>query len=124
MEILQEGLAVSLFAMAIVFVVLTVLLLLIKLQTYIFSKIEEVNKIQEYHEQAIETVNNMDLEKNKDAAIETQKNVQKDIYNNEEVVAAIMAALSIYTEDDKVQFKIRSIRRVEEDTNWAKANLL
>lgn len=124
MKILQEGLAVSLFAMAIVFVVLTVLLLLIKLQTYIFSKIEEVNKIQEHHEQAIETVNNMDLEKNKDAAIETQKNVQKDIYNNEEIVAAIMAALSIYTEDDKVQFKIRSIRRVEEDTNWAKANLL
>lgn len=124
MKILQEGLAVSLFAMAIVFVVLTVLLLLIKLQTYIFSKIEEVNKIQEHHEQAIETVNNMDLEKNKDAAIEIQKNVQEDIYHNEEIVVAIMAALSIYTEDDKVQFKIRSIRRVEEDTNWAKANLL
>ncbi|SHJ70304.1 Oxaloacetate decarboxylase, gamma chain [Clostridium amylolyticum] len=124
MKILQEGLAVTLFAMAIVFMVLTVLLLLIKLQTYIFSKIEEVNKKQEHHEKAIEITNNMGLEKNKDAAIETQKNVQKDIYNNEEIVAAIMAALSIYTEDDKVQFKIRSIRRVEEDTNWAKANLL
>lgn len=124
MKILQEGLAVTLFAMAIVFMVLAVLLLLIKLQTYIFSKIEEVNKKQEHHEEAIENTNNMDLGKNKDAAIETQKNVRKDIYNNEEIVAAIMAALSIYTEDDKVQFKIRSIRRVEEDTNWAKANLL
>lgn len=124
MKILQEGLAVSLFSMAIVFAVLIVLILFIKLQTYIFSKGEGSNKKQDHHEQAIETVNNIDFEENKDAAIETQKNVQEDIYNNEEIVAAIMAALSIYTEDDKVQFKIRSIKRLEEDTNWAKANLL
>ncbi len=123
MKTLQEGLAVTLFAMAIVFVVLAVLLLLIKLQTYVFSKFEEVDKKENHSDVAMENVSKEDLEKNKDEALETHENVKENIDNNEEIVAAIMAALSMYTEDDKVQFKIRSIRRVEEYNHWAKANL-
>lgn len=98
---LKEGLLVTVFSMAIVFAVLEVISLLISLETYIISKFSGEKKKEELN------VNTAQTEENQE--------------DNLEIIAAITAALEMYTSLSSVQFKIKSIVRTKDNLNWRRA---
>lgn len=115
MGILEEGSMVTLFAMAIVFAGLVVLMILIKVQTRIFSgNKEEVKK---------ENIVNPSVRNISDVSKKAEKEVVKE-EDDLELVAAIMATISLYANMDSSEFVIKSIKRVSvNESNWRRAGL-
>lgn len=101
LDILKEGLFVTVFSMAIVFAVLEVISLIISLETYIINKFSSEKK-------------KVELKVNVSEVIEKQE-------DNLEIIAAITAALAMYTSLSSSQFKIKSIIRTKDSYNWRKA---
>lgn len=100
LELLKEGLLVTVFSMFIVFTVLEVISLLISLQSFILNKSEKEKKKE------LVTVNSI-------AIVEKEDDL--------EIIAAITAALTMYTGLKNNQFKIKSIVRTKDNLNWRKA---
>ncbi|WP_040213810.1 OadG family protein [Clostridium polynesiense] len=127
MKILQEGIAVSIFAMVIVFFVLIAIMFIIKIQSRILGVSDKENQRKEEKNIKAETVK---LNDNSSEVSRIITHAESDVSrsntkdNKEEVVAAIIAALMLYGEENNVQFKIKSIRRIDGDSAWAQANLL
>jgi len=99
--ILKEGLLVTVFSMAIVFAVLEIISVLISLETFIINKFSDEKKKNQLN------VNNIEI-------VEKQ---QDDL----EIIAAITAALSMYTSLSGTQFKIKSIVRTKDSLGWRRA---
>ncbi len=114
-QLLGEGLEITLFAMAIVFAVLIVLMFIIKIQTSIFSNFNKEDK-------NIEKSNEHEKLEVKDSL--SQSSNYENLIKDEEIVGAIMAALSAYCEEEGTKFRIKNIKRVSEnDSNWRRAGL-
>lgn len=112
MDLLVEGLSVTLFAMAIVFGVLVALMFIIKLQTAILSK--DKPKASKPIEKA-----EVKQEVNVKPAVEPKKD-----NTDEELVAVIMSAISAYSDMQGIDFTIKSIKRVStNDSGWRRAGL-
>ncbi|MDV3426076.1 MAG: OadG family protein [Bacillota bacterium] len=101
LDILKEGLFVTIFSMAIVFAVLEIISLLISLETYIINKFSGRKKKGKLN------VNDIQIEEKQE--------------DNLEIIAAITAALSMYTSLSGKQFKIKSIVRTKDSLNWRRA---
>lgn len=101
LDILKEGLFVTVFSMAVVFAVLEVISLIISFETYIINKFSSEKKKAE-------------LKVNVSEVTEKQE-------DNLEIIAAITAALTMYTSLSSSQFKIKSIIRTKDSYNWRKA---
>ena len=115
MGILEQGVMVTLFAMAIVFAGLVVLMILIKFQTRIFSGNKEEVKKERIINSSVSHISN--------ASEKVEKTVVKE-EDDLELVAAIMAAISLYTNMDSSEFVIKSIKRVSgNESNWRRAGL-
>ena len=98
---------VTLLFMVIVFLLLIILTLIIKLQTKTVDKALKEDK-SNLEDNNIKT--NQDYINN-----ETEEKFIKE--DNLELIAAIMGALSMHTGKNVADFKIKSIKRVDE-TNW------
>lgn len=109
LEKLELGLLVTVFAMLIVFAVLYVIQLVIKIQTYLLKDVGE-------HKKENTVINVIPKE---EMVIQEVKPVENDL----EVVAAIMAALSAYTGKSSDELNIRSIKRVNANSNWRSSSL-
>ncbi|MBU5592085.1 OadG family protein [Clostridium sp. MSJ-4] len=111
MELFLEGLRITGFSMAIVFTVLIVIMFLIKIETLLLSK-ERKNK------QADEgNITNTEIITKKEEVIEEE---DKD----EELVAVIMAAISSFMDNEGMEFKIKSIKRINNsDSAWRRAGM-
>lgn len=101
LDIFKEGMFVTVFSMTVVFVVLEVISLIISLETFIINKFSPEKKKAELKVSVSEV---------------TEK--QED---NLEIIAAITAALSMYTSLSSSQFKIKSIVRTKDSYNWRRA---
>lgn len=101
LDIFKEGMFVTVFSMTVVFVVLEVISLIISLETFIINKFSPEKKKAE-------------LKVSVSEATEKQE-------DNLEIIAAITAALSMYTSLSSSQFKIKSIVRTKDSYNWRRA---
>lgn len=101
MNVLKEGLLVTAFSMAVVFTVLIVISFIISLETFIISKLSSGKKKEGLN------VNTAEV---------TEK--QED---DLEIIAAITAALSMYTNLPEKQLRIKSIVRAKDSLSWRKA---
>lgn len=103
---LSQAGSVTLVAMSIVFVVLIVLMFVIKIQTRVLGGIKEEKK--EINDRKIETVTEV-----REEPVVKPKRLEDDM----QLVAAIMAALSVYTGKDASELRIKSISR-SNSSNW------
>lgn len=101
----QAGI-VTLVSMSIVFIVLVVLMFVIKIQTRVLGGVKEEKK--EIIDKKIEVVTES-KEKKEIKSVRVEDDMQ--------LVAAIMAALSVYTGKDVSELRIKSINR-SNSSNW------
>lgn len=111
MEKLIFSLNVSGIAMTIVFGMLLVLMLIIKLQSFIIN--------ESYKKKAVDR----EVTKGKDDVLTEgiQDTEVVDLNNDCELVASIMAALMVYTGKSQGQLNIKSIKRVN-NSSWRDAS--
>jgi glutaconyl-CoA/methylmalonyl-CoA decarboxylase subunit delta len=113
-ERIGYGLGVTVFSMSFVFIVLVMLMFVLKLQGFIFR--DRPNKIlgDEKKNDVITEI--------KDLQVEV---VEKNYASEEEIAAAIVAAICTYSNVSSDEFIIKSIRRVSgNDSNWRKAGVV
>ncbi|MFA9397923.1 MAG: OadG family protein [Clostridiaceae bacterium] len=108
-ELLLEGLVVTLFAMVIVFSVLIIISFIIRLQTFLVAKVSAPKK--NVKEEILEPAIVEEIEEEMDDSDEL------------ELVAAITAAISLYTNLPESRFSVKSIVRRNDNLNWRKASL-
>ncbi|PRR76641.1 oxaloacetate decarboxylase gamma chain [Clostridium liquoris] len=107
LELFLEGLKVTIFAMAIVFVVLTILMYIIKLQTICLKNVGDKEKVKNIDEEIIRTseIDEISLE------------------NDKEIVAAIAAALAMYMDTPVNSINIKSIKKIKNSLDWRKSGI-
>lgn len=106
------GIVVTVFSMAIVFFVLIMIMYIIKLMTSSATKVAKRREAKVVDEKSSE-VNIQEI------AIEPEQTSK----NEEEVVAAIMAAINSYYASSQSKIVIRNISKKENDT-WVNAGML
>lgn len=111
LDLLLEGLKVTIFSMAIVFFVLIILMYIIKFQNRCLKNIG--NK---------KTTNNIEKKKIEKEAI-NQEVKQTSLENDKEIVAVIAASLSMYMDRPVNDIKIKSIKRIENSLDWRKSGI-
>jgi sodium pump decarboxylase gamma subunit len=110
---LYFALGVSVTSMIIVFGVLLVLMLIIKLQSFLLGRDYKKNqKANEKPKKVTVAVNEAD---------NTLKTV--DVNKEYELVAAIMATLSAHTGKSLDELNIKSIKRVNNNSSWRSASI-
>lgn len=110
---LYFALGVAATSMIIVFGVLLVLMLIIKLQSFLLGRDYKKNqKANEKPKEVTVTVNE---------AENTLKTV--DVNKEYELVAAIMATLSAHTGKSLDELNIKSIKRVNNNSSWRSASI-
>ena len=110
-EKMLGGLVVTLFSMAIVFIVLAIIMYAIKLMTSTLSEKPKKIKIEEVkvaHEDAVTQI--------------SEASQASDI-NHEEEIAAVMAAITSYYASGDTKIVIRNIAR-NSVSSWANAGML
>lgn len=109
-EKMLGGLIVTVFSMAIVFLVLLLIMYAIKAMTSSASKVASRREAKVVNEASEDVrIQEMPIEKIQD--------------NNEEVVAAIMGALNAYYSSSQSKIVIKNIVKKDNDT-WANAGML
>lgn len=109
-EKMLGGLIVTVFSMAIVFLVLLLIMYAIKAMTSSASKVASRREAKVVNEACDDVkIQEMPIEKIQD--------------NNEEVVAAIMGALNAYYSSSQSKIVIKNIVKKDNDT-WANAGML
>jgi glutaconyl-CoA/methylmalonyl-CoA decarboxylase subunit delta len=118
-EKLQQGALVTVFAMGIVFAVLIVLMGIIMFQTYVLR--ERRNNSQE----------NIDKIPSSPASSNVNNEQTRTVYsveevsNDEEIAAAIVAAICAYTNSSSSDFVIKSIKRVNNSVPaWRRSGII
>lgn len=106
------GLVVTVFSMGIVFLVLLLIMYIIKLMTSSAAKVAERRAAKVVDEKSSEVTI-------QEIAIEPEQTSK----NEEEVVAAIMAAINSYYASSQSKIVIRNISKKENDT-WVNAGML
>lgn len=106
------GLVVTVFSMAIVFLVLIMIMYIIKLMTSSATKVAKRREAKVVDEKSSE-VNIQEI------AIEPEQTSK----NEEEVVSVIMAAINSYYASSQSKIVIRNISKKENDT-WVNAGML
>lgn len=115
---LQEAAGSTLFAIAIIVIVIIALLFIILLQARIIRKTKMEANINE-----VVNIQPSEVYPNSDFQHSTIKSY--DARNEEEIVAAITAALCVYTNLSNSEFKIKSIKRVSgNDSVWRKSGIV
>lgn len=109
-EKMMGGLVVTVFSMAIVFLVLILIMYIIKLMTSSTAKVAE--------RRAARVVN----EKTEEIKIQ-ETSIEPEEDNEEEVVAAIMAAINSYYASSQSKIVIKNIAK-KEDSTWVNAGIL
>ncbi|MGL5257429.1 MAG: OadG family protein [Proteocatella sp.] len=109
-EKMMGGLVVTVFSMAIVFLVLMLIMYIIKLMTSSTTKVAERRAARVVNEKTEEV-------KIQEISIEPEEN------NEEEVVAAIMAAINSYYASSHSKIVIKNISK-KEDSTWVNAGIL
>lgn len=113
LENLSFALGVAVTSMIIVFGVLLVLMLVIKLQSFLlggdYKKKPRINEKSKEVPVAVKEVDN------------TVQTV--DVNKEYELVAAIMAALSAHTGKSLDELNIKSIKRVNNNSSWRSASI-
>lgn len=114
MEKLTFSLGVAGTAMLIVFCLLIALMLIIKLQSYIINLGGKKDK---------KPVDKVSIKSN-DSIVEAAISSQPvDLNSDCELVAAIMAALTVHTGKSVGELNIRSIKRVNNVSGWRNASM-
>lgn len=115
---LQGPLLVTLLSIALVFAVLVILMLIFKLQskTSRNSRLDNQSKDEDSAAATLDDSNNGS--KNIGSLRET--NLEED----EELVAVIAAAISAYTGLSMQQFRVKSVKLIDNDSNWRRQSLL
>ena len=111
-----QSLQITVFAMALVFILLVFIALIMKLQTVIveyFTNLKD-NMNKQKNDKTIE-IDNEEVEETNEVSEEVDKNSEY------ETVAAVMAALSAYIDVPVDKLNIKSIRRV--NNLWGQTNL-
>jgi glutaconyl-CoA/methylmalonyl-CoA decarboxylase subunit delta len=118
-EKLQQGALVTVFAMGIVFAVLIVLMGIIMFQTYVLR--ERRNNSQK----------NIDKIPSSPASSNVNNEQTRTVYsveevsNDEEIAAAIVAAICAYTNSSSSDFVIKSIKRVNNSVPaWRRSGII
>ncbi len=113
LENLSFALGVAVTSMIIVFGVLLILMLVIKLQSFLlggdYKKKPRINEEPKEVPVAVKEVDN------------TVQTV--DVNKEYELVAAIMAALSVHTGKSLDELNIKSIKRVNNNSSWRSASI-
>jgi len=113
LENLSFALGVAVTSMIIVFGVLLVLMLVIKLQSFLlggdYKKKPRINEKSKEVPVAVKEVDN---------AVQTV-----DVNKEYELAAAIMAALSAHTGKSLDELNIKSIKRVNNNSSWRSASI-
>lgn len=118
-EKLQQGALVTVFAMGIVFAVLIVLMGIIMFQSYVLR--ERRNNSQE------------NIDKGSSAPASANVNIEQtktvysveEVSNDEEIAAAIVAAICAYTNSSSSDFVIKSIKRVNNSVPaWRRSGII
>jgi glutaconyl-CoA/methylmalonyl-CoA decarboxylase subunit delta len=119
---LEFGFLITVFSMAIVFSVLIVLMYIIRLQTFVLNKGWKKPKAQKKNDVIVEKKDIPVVEKRDTPVLESP---QIDYSADEEIAAAIVAAICAYTNQASNDFRITGIKRVSgNDSSWRKAGII
>lgn len=117
MKLLGEGLLVTVFAMAIVFTVLIVLMCVIKLETLILGKPHKDGKEKNI-------VKNTEKSVISEKAEEVTESIPAEQNDDGEIVAAIISAICASNGCSAENFKIKSIKRINSGYSvWRSAGI-
>lgn len=105
-DLFLEGLKVTIFSMAIVFFVLTILMYVIKLQTLCLKNIGNDKKTKGIGKETI-----------------TRELEESSLEDDKEIVAVIAAALSMYMDKPVSDINIKSIKRIDNSLDWRKLGI-
>lgn len=118
-EKLQQGALVTVFAMGIVFAVLIVLMGIIMFQTYVLRERRNISQENINKSSAAPASANINNEQT-----ETVYRVE-EVSNDEEIAAAIVAAICAYTNSSSSDFVIKSIKRVNDSVPaWRRSGII
>lgn len=117
MKLLGEGLLVTVFAMAIVFAVLIVLMCVIKLETLILGKPHKSGKEKNIEKNTEKSVTS-------EKAEEVTESIPAEQNDDGEIVAAIISAICAGSGCPAESFKVKSIKRINSSySEWRSAGI-
>lgn len=117
MKLLGEGLLVTVFAMAIVFAVLIVLMYVIKLETFVLRGSGREKKQNNIEKDTRSTEKSI-------VSGKVKESVSVKHNDDGEIVAAIISAICASTGCSAESFKIKSIKRIENSySEWRHAGI-
>lgn len=123
LKLLNEGLLVTVFAMAIVFIVLIILSYIIKAQTFIIDKMFKDKPIS--NGKAPEAKSQKIVEKISETEIVSEDEGCKIETDELELVAVLMASICAYTGKSSNDFRINSIKRTNSNySTWRNAGII